>query len=151
MEQPRYSEEDARRILQDALEHQNDETEFSREQLMEMADELGIAKESVLAAEKKLLSKQNVEQERLMFERQRRQKFRTQLMSYGIVITFLFFINLLTSPSHWWFLYPLLGWGMAIAFQAWEISQTEGEKYEKEFEKWRVKRQIEDKTKRLPG
>lgn len=42
--------------------------------------------------------------------------FYQHLMAFVIVNPFLFFINLLTSPFHWWFLYPLLGWGMGLAF-----------------------------------
>lgn len=45
-----------------------------------------------------------------------KKKFYQHLMAFVIVIPFLFFINLLTSPFHWWFLYPMLGWGMGLAF-----------------------------------
>jgi len=152
-----YSEEDTRRILQDALEHQSNESEFSHDQLVEMAEELGVSPESLAIAEEKWLGEKKFDEELLEFNRYRRQKFNYHLMSYGIVITFLFFINLLTSPefwwqwSEWWFLYPLLGWGMAVAFQFAEVRQTEGERYEKAFAEWQIKKQIEDSTKRLRG
>ena len=147
----RYSEEDTRRILQEALEHQSHERDFSHDQLLEMAEELGISHESLAVAEKKWLGEKKIDEEKYEFERYRRQQFNNHLMSYGIVITFLFFINLLTSPGHFWFLYPLLGWGIAVAFQYAEVRQTAGQKYEDEFEKWRIKQQIKSSTKRLQG
>ncbi len=42
--------------------------------------------------------------------------FYWHIASYLIVNTFLFSINLLTSPGDWWFIFPLLGWGVSIIF-----------------------------------
>lgn len=151
MQPKRYSEEDTRRILQDALEHQSNKTEFSHDQLLEMAEELGVSPESLAIAEEKWLSETKIDEELLEFDRYRRQQFNYQLMSYGIVMTFLFFINLFTSPEFFWVVFPLLGWGMALAFQFAELRQIGGEKYEQELEKWRIKQQIKASTKRLRG
>ena len=41
--------------------------------------------------------------------------FYGHLFSYIVVITGLGILNLLTSPEHWWFLYPALGWGAGLA------------------------------------
>ena len=41
--------------------------------------------------------------------------FYIHLTTYVIVMSFLFFINLMTSPNFWWFLFPLAGWAMGIA------------------------------------
>jgi 2TM domain len=43
--------------------------------------------------------------------------FYAHLTVYVLVITMLFFINLLT-PGPWWFQWPLIGWGIAVALQA---------------------------------
>ncbi len=50
-----------------------------------------------------------------------KKSFYKHLIAFSIVMPFLFFINLLTSPFHWWFLYPLLGWGMGLAFHYVEV------------------------------
>ncbi|MCC6726020.1 MAG: 2TM domain-containing protein [Saprospiraceae bacterium] len=42
--------------------------------------------------------------------------FYQHLMSYAIVNTFLFVLNMITSPSYLWFVFPLLGWGVGLAF-----------------------------------
>src|SRR5271169_3940978 len=47
-------------------------------------------------------------------------------MWYGIVIGFLFILNMFTSPFHWWWQWPALGWGFGIvshfaAVYGWEV------------------------------
>jgi len=48
-------------------------------------------------------------------------EFYSSLVSYVIVIPFLIFINMQTYSGFQWFWFPLLGWGMGLAFQAYEI------------------------------
>ena len=40
--------------------------------------------------------------------------FYGNLMSYIIINTGLAILNLVTSPEHLWFLYPLIGWGIGV-------------------------------------
>jgi len=40
--------------------------------------------------------------------------FYWSLLSYCLVIPFLIFINLKTSPGYHWFWFPMLGWGIGI-------------------------------------
>ena len=42
--------------------------------------------------------------------------FYQHLMSYAIVNSFLFALNLITSPGYLWFVFPLMGWGVGLAF-----------------------------------
>ena len=44
--------------------------------------------------------------------------FYGNLTSYCIVISFLAFLNIMTSPEYLWFLWPMLGWGIGVAFHA---------------------------------
>ncbi|REC42223.1 2TM domain-containing protein [Chryseobacterium pennipullorum] len=44
--------------------------------------------------------------------------FYGNLASYCIIIPFLAILNLLTSPEHLWFFWPMLGWGIGVAFHA---------------------------------
>lgn len=44
--------------------------------------------------------------------------FLAHLASYIIINVFLIFINLYTSPKTIWFIWPLLGWGIGLAFHA---------------------------------
>jgi len=47
--------------------------------------------------------------------------FYSNLLAYVLVIPFLIFINLKTSPGHQWFWWPMLGWGVGIAFHAFGV------------------------------
>ncbi len=54
--------------------------------------------------------------------RERRESARRALRQHAAlwlaVTVFLFLINMLTSPGYPWFLFPFLGWGLAVAIQA---------------------------------
>ena len=47
--------------------------------------------------------------------------FYGSLVAYVIVIPFLIFINIRTYSKVQWFWFPMLGWGIGLAFQAYEI------------------------------
>lgn len=47
--------------------------------------------------------------------------FYSNLLAYVLVIPFLIFINLKTSPNHLWFWWPMLGWGVGIVFHAFGV------------------------------
>lgn len=44
--------------------------------------------------------------------------FYQHLVTYLIVNAVLFVINRLTSPGYFWFVWPLLGWGIGVALHA---------------------------------
>ncbi len=45
-------------------------------------------------------------------------------------------LNLVTSPKHFWAVYPLLGWGLGLGLHASCTYLQKGEKYEEAFEQW---------------
>ncbi|OWK74976.1 histidine kinase [Flavobacteriaceae bacterium JJC] len=47
--------------------------------------------------------------------------FYGNLMSYCLVIPFLIFVNLYTSPKHLWFWWPMLGWGIGLASHGLQV------------------------------
>lgn len=47
--------------------------------------------------------------------------FYGNLMSYIVVITGLAILNIITSPSHFWFLYPAIGWGIGVAIHGMTV------------------------------
>ena len=44
--------------------------------------------------------------------------FYANLTSYCLVIPFLVFVNLFTSPEYYWFWWPMLGWGIGVGSHA---------------------------------
>ncbi|KMQ66592.1 histidine kinase [Chryseobacterium angstadtii] len=47
--------------------------------------------------------------------------FYGNLTSYCLVIPFLAVLNLITSPDHIWFYWPMLGWGIGIVAHAFSV------------------------------
>lgn len=47
--------------------------------------------------------------------------FYSNLISYCLVIPFLIFINLRTSPEYHWFWWPMLGWGIGLSLNALKV------------------------------
>ncbi len=48
------------------------------------------------------------------------------LVSYCVVIPFLIFINYKTSWNFQWFWFPMFGWGIGIAIQAFKVYVSDG-------------------------
>lgn len=48
-------------------------------------------------------------------------KFYTHLGTYIVMSIFFFLLNYFTSPKHWWFYWPVLGWGLAVALNAVKV------------------------------
>jgi hypothetical protein len=51
----------------------------------------------------------------------KKKEFYRNLFSWLLTSIFLFIINLMTSPRFLWALFPFVGWGIGIAFHAFEI------------------------------
>ena len=47
--------------------------------------------------------------------------FFVHAMIYGAVMVLLVAINLITAPGTWWFIWPLMGWGLAVALHAGRV------------------------------
>lgn len=131
-----YSSEDVQQILQRALTRKQTDS-FSRDQLLEMASELGISTDVLQAAELEWQSNRDELQERKSFNAYRRRAFKAHLIPFLAVNTFLIVLNLITSPGYFWAIFPLLGWGLGLFFQALSAYQTEGEAYEQAYEQWK--------------
>ncbi|SFI89870.1 Histidine kinase [Kaistella treverensis] len=62
-------------------------------------------------------------------------RFYSSLISYCIIIPFLIFINLYTSPKYLWFYWPMLGWGIGLSLQALKIFGISRDWEEKQIQK----------------
>jgi len=73
-----------------------------------------------------------------------RKGFYNHLTSYVSVITVLALINIFTSPWHLWFIYPAMGWGIAIVFQYFAVFGAPGiEKADREWEEREIEAEID--------
>ncbi|MCC5629639.1 2TM domain-containing protein [Nostoc sphaeroides CHAB 2801] len=133
-----YDSEDVQKILQIALARKQ-EGGFSREQLIEMASDLGISSDILEATENKWLAQEEEERLRRTFNTFRRRAFKAHLVSFVAVNSFLILLNLITSPSYFWAIFPVLGWGLGLFFHWWSVYQSKSEDYEIAFQNWRAK------------
>lgn len=131
-----YSSEAVQEILQLAIASQVNDNELSKQQLTEIAADLGISPDSLAIAEQQWLQGQILQQQRQEFERYRQGQFKQKLIKYLIVNSFLAAIDYLMSPSLSWSLYVMLLWGLNLSLNAWKTFQSEGPEFEQAFERW---------------
>jgi 2TM domain len=137
-----YGSEDAQAILQIAIAQKEENGELSRVQLFEIAAELGISEQDIVAAEQQWLANRGEFAQKQAFNSYRRSKLRKNLTKYGIVNAFLVLLNLAAAHELSWSLFILLTWGLGLSLNAWNAYQNEGEEYEQAFQRWRLKKQV---------
>lgn len=137
-----YTQDDVQQILQLALVHHSEESELTKTQVLEIAQEMGITPEELAAAEKEWLAQQGKFQEKQIFNQIRREKLKQSAIKYGIVNSFLLLLNLVTAHTFSWSLPMLFLWGLWLALDTWKTFQIEGEDYENAFQRWRLKKQV---------
>jgi hypothetical protein len=135
-----YEEEEAEQILRLAASLTSPAGAMSRERLLATAAELGISPEAVEMAERQFAGKKAEIADRAEFDTIQRREFYGHLLSYVLVNGFLVVINILTSPTYFWAMWPILGWGLGLAFHFAETFFKNSENYREEFVKWQAKR-----------
>ena len=137
-----YSQEDVQQILQLAIASRPIDGDFSRVQLLEMADELGISPENLQEAEKQWLARQDEYKERQQFDSFRRSQLKQNFVRYTIVNVFVVGLNLVLFHSANFGLTIALLWGLVLALKTWKTYEMDPEEYESAFTKWKLKKQI---------
>ncbi|ESA36085.1 hypothetical protein N836_08885 [Leptolyngbya sp. Heron Island J] len=143
-----YRMEDAQRILQIAIAQETESGELSHEQLLEIAEELNISPTALQNAEQEWQIMKGKAEDHRLFQHHRVQKLQSQAVRYGIIVSFLVIMDFLTPGGtflgHLGFsLYVALFWGLVLSLKAWRTSQTSGERYERDLNKWRRKRSMQ--------
>lgn len=111
-----YSPDEVTAIVSSALRRHREREAISLDELREIGAELGIPPQDLAEAARHLATERDMEQARKKWLARQRMDLRQHVVSYIIVNGFLFFVNLVSSPHHWWFYWSLLGWGMGLAF-----------------------------------
>ena len=133
------SDDDVDEILKIAVRKQGGSDLTLRERLQASAEELGISDSALAQAEQEYLQKRAEEEEFLEFKRKQRREFREHLMSFVIVNAFLVTINFWTSGTVSWAVWPILGWGIGLAFHSWRTLNSDSQSFQQEFEAYRRK------------
>lgn len=139
-----YPAEDAQQILSIAIARQTESGELSRTQLLEIAEELGISAETLLAAEQEWDVKKYEVADQKLFDQQRQQRFHHDLARFSIFGGFLLVFSLLTGGSLTWLMYVIFGpWALKLTWDAWRIYRPNAYDYSQEFQRWRRKQRMQ--------
>ena len=146
-----YPQEDVQQILQLAIARQAESEELSHEQLVEIASELGISSDNLEAAEQAWQIQRKEQEERQAFRKYQHRKWQQHLIQYLLVNSGLILLDILTAPSYLpsWSIYVVLFWGLGLIWDGWYRYQAQGEKYERSFQWWRRKQQLNHSVNRL--
>ncbi len=146
-----YSQEDIQQILSIAIARQADDSEFSYEQLLEIASELEITPESLQRSEIEWRSQNTIVCQKQKFDLYRRNKLQKKFGNYAIANSFLVPINLLNSGELSWSLYVLLFWGLKVGLDTWNTYYSNNEEYERAFQKWYRQNQLKQSVNTFVG
>ncbi|MEY2911203.1 MAG: hypothetical protein RLZZ184_512 [Cyanobacteriota bacterium] len=138
-----YTQEDVQQILQLAISRQvNDNNqEFSYQQILEIAKELQISPDNLQQAERDWLVKQSEVEQRQAFNLYRRSKLKKRLGNYAIINIFFLAMDSLSGGISW-SVYILVASALGISLDIWNTFQTKGEDYEIAFQRWNRNHQI---------
>lgn len=117
-ESRRFTSDEVTSIVRRALEHRGLHDTVDYDDLLDIARSSGISAESLNAAIEEQETVGELEDAKAIWMERRRAKFYAHLRSYLIVNGVLFLINVVTSRSYLWAVWPMLGWGIGLAFDA---------------------------------
>lgn len=137
---PITTDEDVDAVLKLALRKQGQGDLALRDRLTAAADELGITPEELRLAEKEYAKEKAERAEFLEFRGKQLRDFREHFFTYVVINTLLVGLNLLTSGRVSWAIWPILGWGIGIAFHAWSSLNTGSQSFQDEFRAFRRRR-----------
>ena len=131
-----YDQEAVQEILQLALARRSDIAGYSRSQLLEMGQELGLAEADINAAEARWQEIYGDQGDRARFQASEKQRIQRRITKVGIVTLFLGPMNFILSHHLDWSLLVALTWGLFIALDAWKSQQIDTDAFEKRFQDW---------------
>ena len=125
-----YSPDEVTAIVASALRLQRSREHVPLEDLIEIAAELGVSRSAVEEASKHLATERDMEHAREQWRARQRREFRAHLVVYVIVNGFLILLDFVMSGGTWWY-FPLLGWGVGLAFDAYSTFFPDPDEVEK--------------------
>lgn len=134
------NDEDVDEVLKLALRKQGRGDPGLRERLLATAEELGISENEIIEAELEYARTKKERVEFLEFKQRQVREFREHFFVYIVINTMLVGINFVTTGTVSWAIWPILGWGIGLAFHAWGSLNTGSETFQEEFAAFRRRR-----------
>ncbi|MDT3739873.1 MAG: 2TM domain-containing protein [Candidatus Kapabacteria bacterium] len=126
-----YKSEEIDRILKRAIKSSADYSGgITESELLRIASELNISRAEVLGAIRYESENSGFEQAKVLWLTKKKSSFREHLTAYLIINGFLVGMNVLTTGGLNWAIFPILGWGIGLAFDYVESYHPSEEKVE---------------------
>lgn len=116
----RFTNEEVSAIVRRALSGSGPGDTIGYEDLEEIARQAGISPRNLELAVEQQETDGEMEAAREQWRKRRKDGFFGHLRAYLIVNGVLLLMNLITSPGYMWVVWPVLGWGIGLAFNASE-------------------------------
>ena len=137
-----YQQEDLQEILNLAITRQGNSAEFTREQLEEIAEDMGISSIDLRLAEQEWLTRQDQHRQKQEFNLYRRRQWQKKFISYALTNGFLITLNLAFAGQISWAWYILGFWSLSLGIHTWSVFKPSSGDYEEAFLAWQRKQQI---------
>ncbi|NEQ98949.1 MAG: 2TM domain-containing protein [Cyanothece sp. SIO2G6] len=158
-----YRQEEIHAILQLAIAHQAQTDVLSRDQLFEIAEEMGLTPEEIIEAEQEWQRRKPIAQEKKAFIEWRQLQFQQHRTKYFIVNGFLMVFDWLTfgdaesgllvfgSHALSFSIYIALVWGLFLTLDGWQSRQTNGKAFDKKFRSWQRRKWLSQSVRNFFG
>ena len=112
----RYSDEEVTAIFRRALAGGEHRDTINHSELVDIARSSGVSPEQLQAAIDEEAREGDLDAAKEKWKQRQRREFYSHLTSYCIINGFLFMVNLITGPRYLWVVWPMMGWGIGLAF-----------------------------------
>jgi hypothetical protein len=133
----RFTDEQVQAILARAIERADTAT-LTLDDLVQIGGELGVPREAVVRAAREAMAAEAPARgpdPLVAWKKRARLSFFRHLAVYLTINGFLVFVNLYTKPSYLWFVWPLFGWGIAVALQAIRLALVDEDAVREKLER----------------
>ena len=112
----RYSDEEVSAIFRRALSGGGHRDTINHSELLDIARSSGITPEQLEAAIDEESREGDLDAAKEQWTQRQRREFYSHLTSYCIINGFLLMVNLITIRGYLWVIWPMMGWGIGLAF-----------------------------------
>ncbi len=127
----RYTEEEVTQIIRHALGQGGVNETVSHDDLVEIARNSGISGNRLEDAIENMERHSALNDAKVEFLKRHRADFYSHLTAYCIVNMSLIAINMFTTRGYFWAIFPIIGWGIGLAFHFVDTFFVNDEKIEK--------------------
>lgn len=120
-----YDDEDVKAVIARALERQSG-SKLTHTDLVGIGDELGLSADDIESAAQDVAEERREAEARRAIESRRRKWLARHGVLFAVLNGLFFLVNFLTTPGQWWFLFPVVIWGLLLLLHGWITWELKG-------------------------